>query len=103
MGAGAHSYNGYQRQWNISDLDSYIKQAMAHNLQPEIETLTEEQHRTEKVMLGLRTNRGINLSMVNNQAAEKFIQQGLLVQQNEQLIATTKGYHILNRIIEELL
>ncbi len=103
MGAGAHSYNGYQRQWNISDLDSYIKQALAHNLQPEIETLTEEQHRTEKVMLGLRTNRGINLSMVNNQAAEKFIQQGLLVQQNEQLIATTKGYHILNRIIEELL
>ena len=39
LGAGAHSYNGQQRQWNIADLDAYIEQAMAHDLRPEIETL----------------------------------------------------------------
>ena len=103
LGAGAHSYNGLQRQWNISDLDSYIAQAMARHWQPEIETLTQDQRHTEHIMLGLRTNRGVEISAVNRQRAEAYIAQGLLMKQDDRVVATQQGWHILNRIIEDLL
>ena len=103
LGAGAHSYDGTTRSWNISDIDAYIEQAMAHNLQPEQEILTEEQRHTERVMLGLRTNQGISSSEIDLSKAMPYIEQGLLMQKGERIMATTKGYHILNRIIEDLL
>ena len=103
LGAGAHSYNKTQRQWNISELDSYIEQALAHNLQPEIETLTDEQRHTEHVMLVLRTSHGVDKTLVNQEAAKRYIQQGLLAEQDGYIMATTQGFHVLNRIIEEVL
>lgn len=103
LGAGAHSYDGTVRSWNISDVDAYIEQAMAHHLQPEQEILTEEQRHTERVMLGLRTNQGISSSEIDLSKALPYLEQGLLTQKGERIMATTKGYHILNRIIEDLL
>ena len=103
LGAGAHSYDGTVRSWNISDVDAYIEQAMAHHLQPEQEILTEEQRHTERVMLGLRTNQGISSCEIDLSKAMPYIEQGLLMQKGERIVATTKGYHILNRIIEDLL
>ena len=103
LGAGAHSYDGTVRSWNISDVDAYIEQAMAHHLQPEQEILTEEQRHTERVMLGLRTNQGISSCEIDLSKAMPYIEQGLLTQKGEHIVATTKGYHILNRIIEDLL
>lgn len=103
LGAGAHSYDGTVRSWNISDVDAYIEQAMAHHLQPEQEILTEEQRHTERVMLGLRTNQGISICEIDLSKARPYLEQGLLTQKSERIVATTKGYHILNRIIEDLL
>lgn len=103
LGAGAHSYNGEQRQWNISDLDTYIQQAHTHQLQPETERLTEEQRHIEHIMLGLRTQQGVSTEMVNMDAAQPYILQGFLTEKTGRLVATTKGFHILNRIIEDLL
>ena len=103
LGAGAHSYDGTVRSWNISDVDAYIEQAMAHHLQPEQEILTEEQRHTERVMLGLRTNQGISSCEIDLSKAMPYLEQGLLTQKGERIMATTKGYHILNRIIEDLL
>lgn len=103
LGAGAHSYDGTVRSWNISDVDAYIEQAMAHHLQPEQEILTEEQRHTERVMLGLRTNQGISSCEIDLSKARPYLEQGLLTQKGERIVATTKGYHILNRIIEDLL
>lgn len=103
LGAGAHSYDGTVRSWNISDVDAYIEQAMAHHLRPEQEILTEEQRHTERVMLGLRTNQGISSCEIDLSKAMPYLEQGLLTQKGERIMATTKGYHILNRIIEDLL
>lgn len=103
LGAGAHSYDGQQRQWNISDLDIYIERALAHDLQPEIETLTPEQKHTERIMLGLRTCQGVPKDMINISNALPYLQQGLLVEKDNRIAATTQGYHILNRIIEDLI
>lgn len=103
LGAGAHSYDGKRRQWNSSDLESYIQQAASHRLLPEIESLTTEQIRTERIMLGLRTNNGVSMADIDRAKAAQYIREGLLKQEGERVIATTQGFHILNRIIEDLL
>ena len=103
LGAGAHSYNGQQRQWNISDLDTYIQQANAHQLQPQIEQLTDEQRHIERIMLGLRTRHGVAANEIPMHKAQGYINRGLLSTQGNRIVATTQGYHILNTIIEDLL
>lgn len=103
LGAGAHSYDGVHRYWNPSDIDLYIKGALAHDLQREQETLTDEQWHTERVMLGLRTAEGIAQSDVDEAKALPYLRRGLLRAEGNRIAATTKGYHILNRIIEDLI
>jgi oxygen-independent coproporphyrinogen-3 oxidase len=103
LGAGAHSYDGKIRWWNIEDIDQYINQAMSHTLNPENEIISKEERRTEEIMLGLRTSKGVNCSAVNMDKALVYISEGLLILKGDNIIATTKGFHILNRIIEDLL
>ena len=103
LGAGAHSYNGLVRKWNINDLDSYIQQALTHRLQPETEELTPEERHTERVMLSLRTSQGVAIDEIDISRAEPYIAQGLLTRKGNRIAATTQGFHILNRIIEELI
>ena len=103
LGAGAHSYDGVHRYWNPSDIDLYIKGALAHDFQREQETLTNEQRHTERVMLGLRTAEGIAQSDVDEAKALPYLRRGLLRTEGNRLVATTEGYHILNRIIEDLI
>ena len=102
LGAAAHSYDGLHRQWNIADLDGYIRQALAHQLSPEIEHLSDEDRHTERVMLGLRTSQGVAKADIDMHKAEPYLEQGLLEDKGERVAATTQGFHILNRIIEEL-
>ena len=102
LGAAAHSYDGRCRQWNIADLDGYIQQALAHQLQPEVEHLSEEDRHTERVMLSLRTSQGVMKADIDMHKAKPYIEQGLLEDKGDRLAATTQGFHILNRIIEDL-
>ena len=103
LGAGAHSYDGHARQWNICDLDLYIRQALSHQLQPEREVLSDEERHTERVMLGLRTSRGVSQQDIDMHRAQALIESGLLIMRGDRICATTEGYHILNRLIEQLL
>ena len=102
LGAAAHSYDGLHRQWNIADLDGYIRQALAHQLSPEIEHLSDEDRHTERVMLGLRTSQGVAKADIDMHKAKPYMEQGLLEDKGERVAATTQGFHILNRIIEDL-
>ena len=102
LGAAAHSYDGRCRQWNISDLDGYIQQALAHDLRPEVELLSEEDRLTERVMLSLRTSQGVLKSDIDMHKAKPYLEQGLLEDKGDRVSATTRGFHILNRIIEDL-
>ena len=102
IGAGAHSYIGNVRSWNPDDLEAYI----AGDIQREQEVLTETDLYNERIMLGLRTSRGIPESIPSQSRAviESKIQNGLLHRdKNGHIIATQKGIHILNRIIEDLM
>ena len=97
LGAGAHSYDGHKRRWNISDLDRYITCC-----EFEEETLTDEQKEMERIMLGLRTSAGITYNDSLLTKAQPFLDKGQLQLKNNRLVATQSGLHILNRIIEAL-
>ena len=102
VGAGAHSYIAPVRSWNPSDLNAYIAGITAHNLQRESETLSEEDLYNERIMLGLRTNQGIPQTLLRTDI-RSYTEAGLLTVQDGRVIATQKGIHILNCIIEELM
>lgn len=102
IGAGAHSYVPPVRSWNESNVEAYI----AGTQQRGSETLTETDLYNESIMLGLRTNRGIVLpiSSQSRSKVERLAQKGLVrITDDDRVVATQYGLHILNRIIEELM
>lgn len=102
LGPSAHSFNGYSRQWNISNNALYI-QLLEKQLVPfEKEELTKTQQHNEYVMTSLRTMEGVDLDWL----AEKFgvsaketllkkigtpVQKGLVVELNNKIKLTKKG------------
>ena len=110
IGAGAHSYLPPVRSWNPSDLNAYIKGIEEGFLVRESETLSETDIYNERIMLGLRTSKGIRLDDTQRSRAgrgqvaglDRF--SGLLrLTEDGRLVATQEGLHVLNRIIEELM
>ena len=102
VGAGAHSYIGNKRSWNPDDLEAYIKGLSGEGLAVSGETLTEQDRYNERIMLGLRTNKGVAREDIHTDV-KAHIETGLLREQDGRIIATQKGIHILNRIIEDLM
>ncbi len=103
LGAGAHSFDGLKRWWNPLDLSGYLRGVTKHDLHREMEELTPEQQRIETIMLGLRTNKGIEKQYVEAQKAERYVKQKLLKDTGERYVATLEGTHILNQIISDLI
>lgn len=105
IGAGAHSYLPPVRSWNPNDLEAYIAGVMARSLQRESETLTETDLYNERIMLGLRTSKGIvgPFPIQSRSIIERILRDGLLKKQDGRIVATQQGLHILNRIIEDLM
>ena len=106
VGAGAHSYIGRMRSWNPSDLDAYIRGISDGTLVRESETLTDKDLYNERIMLGLRTNNGIAepIPVQVRSVLDRKIADGLLKRnKNGRIVATQKGLHVLNRIIEDLI
>ena len=112
IGAGAHSLVGRVRSWNPNDVEKYIQGGFVR----EQERLTDKDWYNETIMLGLRTNKGIDKKELSNplfvsylsanclDKVTEFLQAGLLRETAEnRVIATQKGLHVLNRIIEALM
>ena len=103
VGAGAHSYIRNIRSWNPDNLDEYIRGIQHDTLVRESETLTEKDLYNERVMLGLRTCRGIEADLLRKDPAPLIEQKLLRHTEEGRIAATQEGLHILNRIIEELM
>lgn len=98
IGAGAHNYIGVERSWNPDDLETYIR----GDFQRASETLTERDCYNERIMLGLRTAKGVAKQDIRADIS-KYVEAGLLHEKEGRIVATQKGIHILNRIIEDLM
>ena len=94
IGPSAHSFNKTHRSWNVANNVKYIKTIQEGNLPLEQEELTKEDQFNEYLMTGLRTIWGVSLEKITQEFgeefrknllknAEKFINQGLLVIENE--------------------
>lgn len=76
IGPSAHSYNGErQRSWNVANNRRYIDALGNNQLLSETEILTENDQLNELLMIGLRTTRGIELSVLQNQFSTHILQQ----------------------------
>jgi len=61
IGPSAHSFNGRERNWNPSSLKKWITQVTCRE-DPEGEVLTPWMRRNETIMVGLRTDDGLDLT-----------------------------------------
>lgn len=115
IGAGAHSYDGTTRRWNIADIDTYISTTSHHHTTHESETLTTTQRIDETIMTRLRTAEGLNLNTFGerfgNEAreyvmrqAQPFVESGKLYinQTTDTLRLTRQGIFTSNDIIATL-
>ncbi|UXP33750.1 radical SAM family heme chaperone HemW [Reichenbachiella agarivorans] len=113
IGPAAHSYNGSSRQYNISHNNKYIQAIHAHQLNHEIEVLTQDEKITEMILTQIRTIAGIDMMELKSQLGYDMIhekkkelsqltQSGLLSIQNDRLILSKKG-KLLGDYITELL
>ncbi|WP_440120827.1 radical SAM family heme chaperone HemW [Tenacibaculum sp. Ill] len=94
IGPSAHSFNKTHRSWNVANNVKYIKAIQEGKLPLEQEELTIKDQFNEYLMTGLRTIWGVSLEKITQEFgeefrknllknAEKFINQGLLVIENE--------------------
>lgn len=113
IGPSAHSYDGKNRGWNVSNNSLYIKSIQENKLPIEIETLTKTDRYNEYVMTGLRTIWGVSLNKIEqefgethlhylNQQAAKFIEDHLLFIDDNILRTTNKGKFLSDGIASDL-
>ncbi|MFA6367264.1 MAG: radical SAM family heme chaperone HemW, partial [Bacteroidales bacterium] len=117
LGASAHSFDGEERSWNISDLKEYISRIKNNQPLSEKETLTEKDKYNEYILVGTRIKEGLNPDYIKTNLptyythfqtqAQKLIKEGLLKQENPikqetPYTLTQEGSHLANLIAVNL-
>ena len=113
IGPSAHSYDGIFRSWNVSNNALYLKSLAEDKLPSENEKLTTVDSYNEYIMIGLRTIWGVSLEKIKsdfgihfldylNQNAQKFIENGNLVLENNILRTSKKGKFFSDGIASDL-
>ena len=72
IGPGAHSYDGTDRRWNLSNLTDYIATPEGEDVPHEVEHLTTEERYDERIITELRTARGIDLTSLLADFGERY-------------------------------
>lgn len=114
LGPSAHSFNGYSRQWNRSDLKKYINELRSGNLDFEIEELDTKTRFNEYIMTSLRTMWGLDLDYIEKtfekegydyviNTSSKFRKYGMMKQEKNCLVLTNQGKMISDNIISEFM
>lgn len=106
LGAGAHSYNGRERCWNVSDLDRY----MANPFPEEKEILTDDDIYNELLLTALRTSEGLAYENIDDkyrkhfiETAEKLIDSKYLTRKDNIYKLTEESIFMSDYVIRELM
>jgi len=113
IGPSAHSFNGVQRSWNISNNVKYMRSISKNKLSQGIEKLSNKDRFNECVMTGLRTIWGVSIDKIEVnfgqkykiqllKTAQKYIDEGLLINDDQILKTTHKGKFLADGIASEL-
>lgn len=114
IGPSAHSYNGENRQWNVSSLPAYLRGIEKGTPETEIENLDINTRYNDFIITGLRTMWGIKLNDIQQQfgqdrliycqkQAAPYLKQGLLIQKDDTLTLSGEGIFISDGIMSDLL
>ena len=109
LGAAAHSFDGENRQWNVSDIHRYMEGIEKGEPVVEREILTPDNRYNEVVMTALRTSDGLQTDSLpeayRNYCLEQsrpFLDSGLLSLDNGRLRLTCEGLFVSDMVIVEL-
>ena len=113
LGPSAHSYNGYERQWNIKGIMTYCMKVNSGTGYFEKEVLDKNTMFNEYLLTSLRTKWGIALDRVRSEfgsdysdklmsQCEKHLKQDNLYHEQGRIILTKKGMFIADSIILDL-
>ena len=110
IGAAAHSYDIKTRQWNVSDIDEYIKSIDKGIIPMEYETIDDDTRYNDTITTALRTADGIDMTSLSTKhrthchaSAKTYIAQGLLELKNNRLRITRKGIFVSDMIMSDLM
>lgn len=113
IGPSAHSFDGRNRSWNVSNNALYLKSLFEETLPSETETLSKNDLYNEYVMTGLRTIWGISLSKVESdfgkdhlsyllKSARKYFDGNLLELKDDTIKTTKDGKFLTDGIASDL-
>jgi len=117
FGGAAHSYDGEKRWWNERLIDDYIK-TLQNNCLPVAgqEKLSPSDYIIEAVFLGLRTDEGLDIALLEKLSGVEFGHiysklinrigdnpEQLFALQEGHLILTTRGWFLCDSITENIL
>ena len=110
LGAAAHSFDGHLRSWNVSDIQQYIAAVNRDERLNEEEVLSATDFYNERVMLGLRTCEGVDLSALSDdernyciQEAQPFLSDDILLLTDNRLVLTRKGLFVSDYVMSSLM
>ncbi len=107
FGAGAHSYYCGRRFSAKANVFDYIEKSRVSLLAPtsffENEPISPEEAEEERIMLGLRTNKGALIPEGKKAIAESICKMGFGSFDGEKLILNDKGFRVSNAIIGKIL
>lgn len=112
LGPSAHSFNGSERQWNVSNNNLYVTAIQKGELPAEKETLSPVQQLNEYIMTALRTMEGIRINILQEKhavdisafrkKAAGYIHTGHIIEQNGSFILTNEGKLLADGIASSL-
>lgn len=114
LGPSSHSYNGENRQWNVSSLPLYLKGITSAAPSSETEFLDIHTRYNDFIITGLRTMWGVNLHDIQQFFGEEkyeycqkqtspYLKKGLLLRKNDILTLSREGIFISDGIMSDLL
>lgn len=113
VGPSAHSFNGDSRQWNVSNNARYTQGWLNGTPHFDVEQLDQRTKCNEYLMTRLRTTWGVDLNVVRSEygvdllSSEKesiaqWVEEGLMIIDNNTITLTTEGLLKADRIASDL-
>ena len=114
LGAGAHSYDGERRRWNVNSLEKYMDGVRTGTEYWEEEKLSYADKFNEYVMTRLRTKKGMDVEWLRSEFGGKIdmkefertlrqeLENGNLVEEGQRLRLSRKGLYISDGVMADL-
>lgn len=103
VGPGAHSHVGERRWWNHSALDRWSAEALAGTVPVAgTEERTDDERRTERVMLGIRLAEGIPVDWADAGSVPALVDDGLVVLDDDRVRLSDRGRLLSDLVVRRL-